>query len=299
MAPSADRSAHDRLSLWEKGGAIAVLPVRFLLRLPGLSAQLSQFFLKEVITRPAVLVAILFHGGLLVLPALELTEPVAEALNAPEEEDEPIEVQSLSDLVAAAPEPATPPPEQPATPPPAAPPVQQVITEVPPDLPEELPPIDETPPDDTFQDEPPLAPDPNEPPAPAFDRGAAQTGMLGTASGSGYVDAVPPASFVANDQPSYFSPDSRGGFSISASPLPNVISMFYFDIVTYPDGGFAEAQKLAAGNRLFLQDAGNYAGSPLYAAVNDANEPATYISLVVPRDGDSTILVLWNENPNG
>ncbi|MEO1591660.1 MAG: hypothetical protein AAFU71_10255 [Cyanobacteria bacterium J06632_22] len=300
MAPSVDRSSRDRLPIMGQIGEIALLPFRLLVRLPILSAQVSQFFLREVVTRPTVLAAILFHSGLLVLPALELTEPQPEELNAPEEEEEPIEVQSLTDLVAASPEVETPPPEQPAAPPPEAPPQQQqVITEVPPDLPEEeLPPIEETLPEEPFEETDPLEDLTNAPPA--FNPGDAQSGLVGTGSSSGLVDAVPASSFKEADQPFFFNPSSSGRFTALSPPIEAVLTMYYFDTVTYgANAGFAEAQKLAGASGYFLQDApeGNYGNNPLYTVVDANGNIVSYLSLVLPVDEDSSILVLWKTPP--
>ncbi len=300
MAPSADRRSHDRLSLLEQVGEVVFLPVRFLVRLPVLSVQIVQFFSKEVLTRPTVLAAILLHGGLLVLPALELTEPEPEELNAPEEEEEPIEVQSLTDLVAASPEPVAPPPEQPAAPPPDSPPPvqQQIITEVPPDLPEEeLPPIEDIPPE-SF-DEPDLPENTLNDQTP-FDQGTAQSGLVGTGASSGLVDAVPASSFKDADQPFFFSPNSNGRFTALSNPLDSVLTMYYFDTVTYgANAGFDEAQKLAAASGYFLQNAHppNYGNNPLYAVVDDGGNIVSYLSLILPVDEDSSILVLWKTPP--
>ena len=296
MAPSVDRSSRNRLSLIEQVGLFAILPIRFLVRLPVLSVQVSQFVFREILTRPTVLTAILLHGGLLVLPALELTEPKAEELNAPEEEDEPIEVQSLTDLVAASPEAEAPPPEQPAPPPPdAPPPEQQIITEVPPDLPdEELPPIDDPPPEDDFEDPDPVAQ------PPAFDQGTAQSGLIGTGATNGLVDAVSALSFKDADQPFFFMPNSSGEFKATSQPIDAVLTMYYFDTVTYGvNAGFAEAQKLAEASGYFLQNApeGNYGNNPLYTVVDADGNVVSYLSLVLPVDEDSSVLVLWKTPP--
>ncbi|MEL6136932.1 MAG: hypothetical protein AAFR42_05930 [Cyanobacteria bacterium J06628_6] len=300
MAPSVDRNSRDRLSLFEQVGEIVLLPIRLLVRLPILSVQISQFFFREVVTRPTVLAAILLHSGLLVLPALELTEPQPEELNAPEEEEESIEVQSLTDLVAASPEAEAPPPEQPAAPPPEAlPQQQQIITEVPPDLPEEeLPPIEDTPPEDEFEKPDLLEDTGNE--QPAFNSGDAQSGLVGTGSSNGLVDVVPASSFKDADQPFFFTPNSNGRFTPLSAPIDSVLTMYYFDTVTYgANAGFAEAQKLAAASGYFLQDApeGSYGNNPLYTVVDANGNIVSYLSLVLPVDEDSSILVLWKTPP--
>ncbi|MEL6249448.1 MAG: hypothetical protein AAFR15_15735 [Cyanobacteria bacterium J06627_15] len=290
----------------EKLVAIALLPVRFLVRLPGLSVQLSRFFLSEVFTRPTVLAAVLLHGGLLVLPALELSEPEPEELNAPEEEEEPIEVQSLGDLIAASPEAEAPPPEQPAAPPPEAPPPvqqQQVITEVPPDLPpEELPPLEDVPPESEFEEEiPPEEPPPEE--TLPYDAGATRSQFQQFAGNSGYKDEVGAPTFQKADRPFFFISDDtdRNGnpdYSLFAPRVDGIIAMYYLDLVSLFDA-YPQAEALAKGSGLTPASMGSYANGDLFQLADaDGNVPM-YMSLITARDSDSSIIVLWDRNPNG
>ncbi|MEM9162549.1 MAG: hypothetical protein AAGC54_05710 [Cyanobacteria bacterium P01_F01_bin.4] len=239
------------------------------------------------------------HGVLLFMPARDIQRPGIEDPDAPEEEPI-IEVQSLADIIGA--QPKVPPPEAPPPEPPTQvlePPQQQVLTEVP----EELPPeelleeefIEEPVEADPFEADP-AAPD--EDPGTNFNPGDAQaqlSGNFGSLSGATGLEPAP-TTFPNAYQDAFFQPNADGTFSLTSSRYPSIAGWEWLND-TRPENALPEVQQLVANSQQTMTLAGEYGGGELYQLADSTGNQVGFLN-VVPGEGRiSTIMVIWARDP--
>jgi outer membrane biosynthesis protein TonB len=243
---------------------------------------------------PLTLASLGLHALLLLMPT-PTAPPEAEA-EPPPPEAATIEVQDLADLVGSdepiqetpeletAPEPA-----QEDTPvPAAAPPEQLVLTEVPEEIPKELPPEEDTttelppPPDEEEEVEVP----------PAFDASGARSRASGRVRQFSQ-DLVDPSPVLlrANQREFFFQSSD-----LEAPPKAGITDMPVFNN-TRPETILPEIQANFANDGLNLIEAGSYGGNPFYQLVDASGNEAGYLSVILGGGGQTTILAFWEINP--
>ncbi|MEM9482380.1 MAG: hypothetical protein AAGA83_01675 [Cyanobacteria bacterium P01_F01_bin.116] len=274
---------------------VVLQPIFLIQSLPHVTAQLSIFGVR-FLRRPVVWLALVTHGLLLLLPAVDLTEPKPEELQQPEPEQAPvIEVKNLSELIGAAPEEAEllPPPEPEEAPPPEAtapPPEELVITDVE-DIPEDLP-LEES------LDEPPLdAPldELLEDETPQFDRSGAQRQAADRTRTLG--ETTPPAPLLLDKSQWSFFFDMEAGNKLQA-PLASGLT----DLIGFNDATLAEKEQEILDS--FIQGGdepvpfSEYGGVPLYQLINIATgEEVGFLSLFQGTGGRTVFIGIWDIQP--
>ncbi|MEM8809123.1 MAG: hypothetical protein AAGF01_24145 [Cyanobacteria bacterium P01_G01_bin.38] len=264
--------------------------------------KLQHRFLR-LLFHPLTWASVGLHVLLLLMPTWELKHSEAEESEILEEEPV-IEVESLAELLGQPDE--TPPSEVPVEPPPQTqapvPPQQQVLTEVPEELPDELP-LDEVPPDEVPPDEPP----PDEPPPfdPAVQAqfksalsnylSVGASNAAGTSSNFDNTDQWPvPAGWIPrsfSDPAAFFAADSI--VDESFQPYPGVEFKYIgrnFDLVSSEGLGPAVQE-----NGLSFEKIDTYGGSDLYVVISPEGNPMNYISLVDMKG--STAVFVWPDDP--
>lgn len=281
-------------------------PVRFIRILPGLSIQLAKYFLVEVAVRPTILAALGVHAALLVLPLWDLSSaPLEESVEEEIVEDPTINAVSLGDLLATSeppPEEVTPPPETEVEP--QAQVVEPVLTEVPENLPEALPP-EEFPEDPVAEPEDPFLDDPPEPeqslafnPAMQGQFTSSVNARLGQTAGSDFdnTDQWPPLRSQLRripeaDLPAFFSANSiQDG---SYQPLPGAGLKFIgrnTELIIREN-----LPETTAEAGFILGPEENYSNHPLYAITTPTGEPVSYVSLLDIKG--STVVITWPYDP--
>ncbi|MEM6256278.1 MAG: hypothetical protein AAF821_25475 [Cyanobacteria bacterium P01_D01_bin.156] len=305
---SSDLLTPDNLVVKVTKGAV-MQPILFFRALPCVTAQLSAYGFR-LLRRPVVWLALAAHGGLMLLPTIDLSAPVAETEVEPEPEAAPaIEAVSLSEILAP-PEPVLPSPAEP--PAPVAPVAIEppVITEVPEVL-EEI--LEETPPEEEFEEE--FEEEPAEPQSFAFDpaQQSALSSSLGQFLGASNAGTnnfnitdqwlgIDPSDPIAlrfrlrdveriSDPAAFFTPESiRAGTYLPMAGVTFKQIARNIDLVNQEGLG---AALTSAG--MTQVDEGPYGGHPFYGVYAADGQPVNYISLIDLKG--TTLVFVWPGDP--
>lgn len=262
-------------------------PILFIQSLPHVTAQISKFGLNFV-RQPVVWLALVTHGVLLILPAVDLTAVKPEEEVEVEPEEPPVlEVQNLSDLIGeeppeeelTPPEPEEPPPEEPVAPPPE----EIVLTDVPEDLPEPDPESNEP----ESLDSPELV-----------DTGSARRNVGERISNAGPTATPAPLDFKPKQRACFFDFNDPSATSLEAPLLPGLDRLVYRTADTTEESDALLDQMISEfesqGDQLI--DLGIYAEALLYELLDTNSNLLGYVTLVESKGGFGWYAGVWDEN---
>lgn len=245
--------------------------------------------------RPMLFLSLVVHGLVLAIPG----QPEPEVVSEPEPEEE-IQVSMLPQTAEPPPEPvAAEPPPTPTPPPPAAAPPPSRPTAVPQPAPvSAAPPTNPAPaPEAEAEAEPAPTVEAAAPTPPAFDPQVPRQQFVSSFSeraiAGDITDVIGLPQPTMLEQPQlYFSSQTN-----DATPVEGIGSMRWINDKK-PDQVYVSLQERYEGEFTFVEEPEGYGGGVLYQVKTMDGETFGYINLLLGTGGASTIMVLWDHNPN-